>query len=624
MVHTADQRLIAYDAAMLPELVTAWEFAPGAAFADWALVDTQLYLSRWFEGLWRYAIGPAGTAALLDTSMVGIMVTQMEAEGPWLYVLDEYNGIMRYDPAGAGSAAFLDYLYVPQEVLSFAQADSTSAMIGRSGGVVIGRYPGPQSLVAPAVPDGDRPQRVYLSGDAMVTVAPRSIEVRDRGTGEVRAAMAIEGVVTDGALFTRGGTRYLVLPREAGGLFLVNIDDLGQSGPGLYRSGPVQALAFGGGKLFTSGGHNPIEAYTFDSTLAPHLDFALLPHLNSMQALTVTGDTLLAYMAGINTIVVIRRPFFADSFLVDRAKKGDDTMAGRIVFLPRLRHDSLRAIAVTGLRTMQVFTINDSGRVSSQEPWEQQFGITASCLTDTMVFLATGKDQIWSYRIGPDLRTQLAGITDLPSQASVMVWDSGRLLVFVRDQLLVSRLLPSGALSVESWIDMPFTASDAVISGRGLFAVGTTGIGVFRLDREVPELAEYGGDPGTVIAVSGEMVAASDGGSVKIYRLGVATGVDPEPELPRRFALDQNYPNPFNGETVIRYSLAEGARVRLAVYNVLGQRVKTLVDEYRAAGIYEALWDGTDRAGAPVASGVYLYRLEAGKAAGARKMVFVK
>ena len=93
--------------------------------------------------------------------------------------------------------------------------------------------------------------------------------------------------------------------------------------------------------------------------------------------------------------------------------------------------------------------------------------------------------------------------------------------------------------------------------------------------------------------------------------------------LPAGFALGQNYPNPFNPSTVIPYQLTMAARVRLEVFNVLGQRMATLVDEERPAGLHTAAWDATDAAGQAVAAGVYIYRLTADGGVLTRRMVLV-
>ena len=90
---------------------------------------------------------------------------------------------------------------------------------------------------------------------------------------------------------------------------------------------------------------------------------------------------------------------------------------------------------------------------------------------------------------------------------------------------------------------------------------------------------------------------------------------------PMRFSLGQSYPNPFNPSTIIPYELTEAARVRLDVFNLLGQRVTTLVDDEQVAGSYTARWDARDASGQGVASGVYLYRLTAASTSSADKVM---
>jgi zinc protease len=94
--------------------------------------------------------------------------------------------------------------------------------------------------------------------------------------------------------------------------------------------------------------------------------------------------------------------------------------------------------------------------------------------------------------------------------------------------------------------------------------------------------------------------------------------------LPQAFALDQNYPNPFNSSTAIRFALPKSEEVELAVYNLTGQQVVTLVQGRRDAGAYTILWDGRDDSGHALASGMYLYRLEAGDEVQTRKLVLLQ
>jgi hypothetical protein len=105
-----------------------------------------------------------------------------------------------------------------------------------------------------------------------------------------------------------------------------------------------------------------------------------------------------------------------------------------------------------------------------------------------------------------------------------------------------------------------------------------------------------------------------------------SSGVGPEerPGLPKELALSQNRPNPFSPATEIRYALPRACHVSLTIYGVSGRVVKTLLDGERPAGYWRVVWDGTDGAGADVASGVYFYSLKAEGKTITRRMVFVK
>lgn len=94
--------------------------------------------------------------------------------------------------------------------------------------------------------------------------------------------------------------------------------------------------------------------------------------------------------------------------------------------------------------------------------------------------------------------------------------------------------------------------------------------------------------------------------------------------VPEDFALAQNYPNPFNPTTSILYKIARTAEVKLSIYNLRGQKVRTLVDERQGVGVYRVQWDGRDQFGRAIASGVYLYKLEADNFAQTRKMLLLK
>jgi hypothetical protein len=100
--------------------------------------------------------------------------------------------------------------------------------------------------------------------------------------------------------------------------------------------------------------------------------------------------------------------------------------------------------------------------------------------------------------------------------------------------------------------------------------------------------------------------------------------------VPKAFELNQNYPNPFNPTTIIKYTLSSGGEgqgtllTTLRIYNVLGEVVRTLVNEPKSPGVYQEVWDGKDDRGNAVASGIYFYQLKAGKFSETKKMVLLK
>jgi len=103
------------------------------------------------------------------------------------------------------------------------------------------------------------------------------------------------------------------------------------------------------------------------------------------------------------------------------------------------------------------------------------------------------------------------------------------------------------------------------------------------------------------------------------------TGIDDnQPSIPAEFFISQNYPNPFNPSTSISYGLPSDADVRIEIFNILGQNVRTLIDERQKAGYRSVVWDGADNSGARVSSGVYFYTIEAGSYRDSRKMLLIK
>lgn len=173
-------------------------------------------------------------------------------------------------------------------------------------------------------------------------------------------------------------------------------------------------------------------------------------------------------------------------------------------------------------------------------------------------------------------------------------------------------------------------AFDATVTQHFVFiAAGNAGLQAFDVSNPHSPIVAgvYNGAPfarGVAVAENRVFVAEEADG-LSIYRFDALTALpDIAPVLPQAVSLAQNYPNPFNPQTAISYQLPNFNAVKLSIYNMLGQEIKTLVDQKQAAGSYTVSWDGTNAFGAAVASGVYIYRLSAGDAVSVKKMLLLR
>ncbi len=178
----------------------------------------------------------------------------------------------------------------------------------------------------------------------------------------------------------------------------------------------------------------------------------------------------------------------------------------------------------------------------------------------------------------------------------------------------------------------------AQVSGGALVAAQVAPMFLANADSDTLDiaLAVLGG--GAALAGNGELLVITLSEAVDLAQPVVTARATDNTDLPTAFAqvsgvpgagvvafgLDQNSPNPFNPQTTIRFSLPEGGRTRLAVFDIRGRLVTKLVDGDLPAGAHAVVWDGRDGRGAPMGSGVYLYRLEARGQVTSRRMTLVK
>ena len=203
-----------------------------------------------------------------------------------------------------------------------------------------------------------------------------------------------------------------------------------------------------------------------------------------------------------------------------------------------------------------------------------------------------------------------------PVEASVLLWDvaSGRLMATLDDhKTQVQSLLfsPDGTL---------------LVSGGGGLRLWDVASGQLR--------GTLNGVGATAFSPDGAILASSSStnlGSIILWdmtpyiRSSTPTGVEFSPVLPhKQSTLLPNRPNPFNDRTQIAYRLATPGLVRLKIYNLLGQPVHTLVDQFQTTGLYQVSWDARNLMGAPISTGVYLARLIYPGGEQTRRLLYLK
>ncbi len=209
------------------------------------------------------------------------------------------------------------------------------------------------------------------------------------------------------------------------------------------------------------------------------------------------------------------------------------------------------------------------------------------------------------------LQMEIADVPDFIRPDSVWTTErsSGFTVAWKEDSLSILHIL---VLSMD--------ASSSIPRGSGA---------VLNISYTVQPGAEQFKDLALVFFTAPKVVAP---GSVKIPAVGLAgkfmvgnTAVEEHGgQQPGRFALAQNFPNPFNPETRVTFELPERQQARLEIFNLLGQRIRTLVQGELAGGVHAATWDGLTERGEAAAGGVYLYRLQAGPYHECKRMVLMR
>ena len=615
------------DIGQLPKVELKGVVELDSEFSDFCMVAGDLVVSRWFDGITRYELTGFNSASFTDSSLKGVLVTQLEQENDTLYVLDEYNGIMRYDLSAPIMMKFIDYLWVPHRPASFVKSDEIFTISLVNSGLMFGQFGLAESIID-SLMDLLPARSLYQTDSTIVQVNDRSLDLISKNDLSVSDTITISQVSTAGSIVEAGGTSWLALPANSGGFMIFDVEGGGRPKQGFARPGPVSELMLYGGKLIVGGEANPIDVFTTFRETIPVIDTTINENLNIVSDFVRTKDSLIVfYSHDINSIAIYSDitdslfPFYLQSYMPT------DTLGFSRTFLSDyVPHDSLRFFVIQKEHIIEAYALMEYGELRYIGRWSYFGRIESFTIQGRYVYAVTSKGTLWVHHIEDDYNRTLITSASVYRNTSGMIARSNRLWIFENRKVTLLDISDPSLPSVDTIFNLPIAVGDLEFIGDSLYTVGYEGIGIYNLDQSYPELVWSSPWPGRTITVDSNFIAVSDGSAVDLFinPASVSTGGIPSNQLPRLFVLEPNYPNPFNGSTVIRFEMKITAPVELSVYNGLGQKVKDLAWGVKAAGSHEIEWDGRDRKGRLVASGVYLYQLRVLDEKGARKMVYLK
>jgi len=196
-------------------------------------------------------------------------------------------------------------------------------------------------------------------------------------------------------------------------------------------------------------------------------------------------------------------------------------------------------------------------------------------------------------------------------------WNESTLTAGNAPSIGSTKLASMGSVITGQFVEMDVTSA---VAGNGIvsFALASTSS-----DQAKYETKEGDHPPELTVSFAGTNAVLASGPKKKPSGQ-LLTAVDAGPQLPEKIELRPNFPNPFNAGTTIEYGLPETARVKLTLYNLLGQKVKTLVDATQSPGFKSVKWDGRNQQGLDVGSGLYFVRLEIGQTLLTRQIALEK
>ena len=378
-------------------------------------------------------------------------------------------------------------------------------------------------------------------------------------------------------------------------VFKTNVDSLGHFTLRIPQGNYI-AYAFAKGyvKIFHKDKTNLLEADIIRLSGALTLTFALPPipavalgEINGAVIDSVTGLGVKAHV-----IAYRERWLKADLWRVGKHYVTDTDSTGAYTFSEMLPGDYILMAVPAGNYPPSFY--NASGNVTHR--WSEASKVTVN-----------GNEVVGIDIYVKAMARTASGYTSISGSVNATVKGGGKGI----DGTIVLAIGAGGSI-----------AGYGVTDETGAYTIAGLAPGSYTVTADNPG---YSSSPGTTSSptytATGSPEPASN--NIALDPMGT-TAVESDPLVPSGYSLEQNYPNPFNPSTKIVFSLLRSQRVSLIIYNILGQKIASLIDRDMQAGTHNASWNGKDDSGALAPTGVYLYRIATSDFVATRKMTLLK
>ncbi len=643
-VSTSAGILYFVDLSNLPELTLIGQTDLVTNVYDAVAVGNDLYLACGFDGLRHFSLQPGGVLQFVDSSLVPIHCVQVESQDTYLIVLDDYNGLLRYAPTSSGIGQVVDRIMVPRRAESFFQAGDTLVLALVDQALVYRAT----FLNHPELIDSAGftiiPQRIFAIDSFIVAIdiGQERLEMMSTVNGGIISITFPPNLALQplGTTCHFEGNPYVVFISGSLGLAGFDLKNLWydpQPRRFFSHPGPIGGLAFNQGTLCTGGAQNPLETFRLDRSLKAVRDTALYS-LIGVDAMVDGGDVLFTHTSIGNRTSALR--ISGASVTMLSSVTGTSLPTRGMKYYDYTPNDSVSLLLLIGDRTISLVTVSSDNtlHISADQTVMVPEQVSDAFVIDSFLIVTTTSQQIHTYLIYPSffathwwqgsIRQDLDHMQFVDKRHSPSGgWRSGIALAFDGNQMYEILVSPDGLPFIRYLGSLPIEVETSTFTPDALYGVGPQGVLILDIRQTVPSVITYGGYGGHDIAFGDSVLAVSDGTAVHLYsyRDGTMTPVEEPPtSIDASAFLQPNYPNPFNPRTRIDFTIPQSGRVEIAVYDILGRRVATLLEKVLPAGQHSIEWDGTDHSGERVASGVYFYRMSTLRTSETRKMVLLK